>query len=130
MNNDQKLTIISISEMLGIAVKREIKLTRQIGDRWAYTVRGDKKAKEYYLVASDGLLVLPGWGLPLLFPHELSLTFGPKGEFNFITENAAMLRVLLETNINVKFSQHYRIRIRKVTPTGAKWVPLFKEVRA
>jgi len=123
-----KLTIISISPILGIAVKREIKLTRQVNDQWCYVVKGN--AKEYFLTVDDGIMVFPGWGLPLHLDNETSL-LGPKERFNFITGYPKNLLEFLSTQqINTKFTGHQNIFYQHPDNRGKHWLQLYKNVVA
>lgn len=126
--NTNKLTIISISPILGIAVKREIKLTRQINDQWCYTVRGN--AKEYFLTIDDTVMVFEGWHLALHLDNETTL-LGPKGQFNFVTGYPKNLLTLLSTaQINKRFSLQGKIYHQHPDNRGKFWLQLYKNVVA
>lgn len=121
-----KLTIISISPILGIAVKREIKLTRQINDQWCYTVRGN--AKEYFLTVNDELMVFEGWNLPLHLDNETSM-LGPKERFNFVTGYPKNLIEFLSIHqINTQFNAREKIYYQHPDNRGKYWLQLYKNV--
>lgn len=99
--NNQKLTIISIGELLGNTIKREVKLTRVVDGRQAYVVKG--KRKEYILNNNHTLMIFEGWGIPVTVD-----TTTTDGNYNFITNKPSELKkYLVSNNINKYFNRWY-----------------------
>lgn len=127
MNDTTKFTIISISDMLGIAVKREIKLTRQVGDNWAYVVKG--KDKEYFLKLGHDVMIFEGWRIAELQLDNETSWLGPKNSINFLTNNRAALETFLIRNQkNNNFNAWDKIRYQLVSNRSNIWLDLFKNV--
>lgn len=128
MNTSKKLTIIHISPILGIAVKREIKLSQKLNDQWCYTVRGN--AKEYFLSMDEGLMIFEGWTLPLHLDNETCF-LGPKEQYNFVTAYPNNLLKLLDRGqINTRFNRHHLIFYQHPENRDAPWMPLFKKAKS
>lgn len=104
----QKLTIISVSDMLLTTVRREIKLTRTVDNRQAYVVRG--KQKEYFLDITPDVLVFEGWGVPLVTLDTDTPIFITNKGYNFVTGSPDALReFIVKHNINEKFNQQHKV---------------------
>lgn len=102
--DDQKLTIISISEFLACTQRREIRITRTVNGRAAYQVKG--KRKEYYFDINPETLVFDGWSLPLVIDTD-TLSFAGNGMYNFLIQASLqdLITFLTTNNINERFNR-------------------------
>lgn len=101
--DQQKLTLISVSEILQTTARREITCTRQVEDRQAYKARGKKQ--EYFLKPEPGVLIFEGWSLPYSTDTDTK-HFISNGCINFITDKPADLRQFIkDKNINQQFNR-------------------------
>lgn len=101
--DDQKLTIISISDFLATTIKREIKITRTVNGRAAYVLKG--KGKEYYFDIKPDMLVFDGWNIPIRVDTETS-QFRGDGNYNFLVKASIQdLVYFLLTNLNTAFDR-------------------------
>ncbi len=92
-----KLTIISVSSVLQITVKHEIKLTRVVDGRQAYKVRN--RGKEYFLDITPDVLVFDGWSIPFSICGDVA-----NGKLNFTTDKPGDLRQFIDKkNLNANF---------------------------
>lgn len=121
--DNQKLTIILISDMLATTTKREIKTTRQIGGRQAYAVRGHRK--EYYLIITPHMLVFDGWEIPHKVDTETQ-QFAGNGLYNFVTKRYGDLKTFLTTkNLNKRFTGWGKIVYQIEQLRGDNAAPVF-----
>lgn len=132
----QKLTIISISSMMGNTIKREVLVSTAFPEPeprlhyvngpidayrvGAYRMRG--KRKDFYLDIPLDALVFDGWGLPIWIDSEIPGYSGAHGNacLNITmvlpesqsANRAAMLREFIETNnLNPYFTERDKAKI-------------------
>lgn len=127
IKDNQKLTLITVSEFLATTQKLEITTTRQVDGRQAYKARG--KNKEYFLKVDAGTLVFEGWGLPFKVDIETSM-FEGNGGYNFlVVEDVTKLKMfIISKNINPFFNHWREINYDLENLRGRFSKPLFKDI--
>lgn len=106
--DNQKLTIISVSDFLATTIKREIRITGTVNGRAAYVVRG--KRKEYYFDIKPDMLIFDGWSVPVRVDTETS-QFKGNGCYNFVVKASPVVLhlYLLTKNLNTSFNGWYSV---------------------
>lgn len=101
--DNQKITIISISDFMATTIKREIRITGTVNGRAAYVVRG--KRKEYYFNLKPDMLVFDGWSLPITVDTDTT-QFKGNACYNFIVKYSPVVLhlYLLTKNLNTSFN--------------------------
>lgn len=118
----QKLTLIIISELMATTVKREIIITRIVGDRVAYRTRTHRK--EYFLAVTSDVLVFDGWSLR--YAVDVSTA---NRMYNFVTEKPRDLgNYIHQHNVNPRFDKWYKIYWQPGIKRGEQLVPLFESL--